>query len=84
MMLSVVYISALECHVWLTHGAHAHRGYSTLCVCRRFLARLYNTLMTEIGFMLDVKDFQLTDFSKKASFKSYSVFVRFHDMAAIL
>ena len=52
-----------------------------MCVCvRRFLARLYDTLNTAIGFMLNAKDFQLTDFSEKASFKSYSVF---RDMAAI-
>ena len=44
---------------------------------------LYNTLITEIGFVLNAKDFQLTDFSEKASFKSYSLFCSFYDMAAI-
>ena len=41
------------------------------------IKRLYNTLITEIGFVLNAKDFQFTDFSEKASFKSYN------DMAAI-
>ena len=44
---------------------------------------LYNTLITAIGFVLNTKDFQLTDFSEKASFESYSVFCLFYDMAAI-
>ena len=57
----------------LTLGAHAHDGYSThfvcVSVCPLFsgsIKRLYNTLTT--------------DFSKKASFKSYSVFRSFHNM----
>ena len=51
-----------------------------VCVCTPFsgsLKRLYNTLNTTIGFMLNAKDFQLMDFSEKASFKSYSVFLLF-------
>ena len=62
----------------------------TLCVCLSVcplfsgsIKRLYNTLMTEIGFVLNVKDFQLTDFSEKASFESYSLFCSFNDMAVI-
>ena len=61
----------------------------TLCVCvcppfSGFIKRLYNTLITAIGFVLNAKDFQLTDFSEKAFFESYSVFCSFYDMAAIL
>ena len=61
----------------------------TLCVyvCPPFsgsIKRLYNTLITEIGFLLNAKDFQLTDFSEKASFESYSLFCSFYGMAAIL
>ena len=62
----------------------------TLCVCVSVcppfsgsIKRLYNTLITEIGFVLNAKDFQLTDFSEKASFESYSLFCSFYDMAAI-
>ena len=58
-----------------------------VCVCPSFsgsIKRLYNTLITEIGFMLNAKDFQLTDFSEKASFESYSLFCSFYGMAAIL
>ena len=61
----------------------------TLCVCvcvsavSGSIKRLYNTLITEIGFMLNAKDFQLTDFSEKASFESYSLFCSFYGMAAI-
>ena len=59
----------------------------TLCVCPPFsgsIKRLYNTLITEIDFMLNAKDFQLTDFSEKASFESYSLFCSFYGVAAIL
>ena len=61
----------------------------TLCVCVCLLfsgsiKRLYNTLIMEIGFVLNAKDFQLTDFSDKASFESYSIFCTFYNMAAIL
>ena len=55
----------------------------TLCVCLPFsgsIKRLYNTLITEIGFVLNAKDFQLTDFSEKASFESYSLFCSFYGM----
>ena len=51
-----------------------------MCVCPPFsgsIKRLYNTLIMEIGFVLNAKDFQLTDFSEKASFESYSLFARF-------
>ena len=54
-----------------------------VCVCPSFsgsIKRLYNTLITEIGFVLNAKDFQLTDFSEKASFKSYSLFYSFYGM----
>ena len=57
------------------------------CVCPPFsgsIKRLYNTLVTEIGFMFNAKDFQLTDFSEKASFESYNLFCSFYGMAAIL
>ena len=50
----------------------------SLCVCPPFSAsikRLYNTLIMEIGFVLNTKDFQLTDFSEKAYFESYSLFL---------
>ena len=72
-------------------GAHAHEGYSTLfvcvCVCLPFsgsIKCLYNILITTIGFVLNAKDFQLTDFSEKPSFESYIVFCSFYDMVAIL
>ena len=58
-----------------------------VCVCPPFsgsIKRLYNTLITEIGFMLNAKDFQLTDSSEKASFESYSLFLLVYGMAAIL
>ena len=54
-----------------------------VCVCPPFsgsIKRLYNTLITEIGFVLNAKDFQLTDFSEKASFESYSLFCSFYGM----
>ena len=55
-----------------TLGAHAHEGYSTRCVCvyppfSGSIKRLYKSLITAI---VNAKDFQLTDFSEKASFKS--------------
>ena len=58
-----------------------------VCVCLPFsgsIKRLYNTLIMAIGFVLNAKDFQLTDFSEKASFKGYNVFYLFYDMAEIL
>ena len=58
-----------------------------VCVCPPFsgtIKCLYNTLITAIGFVLNAKDFQLTDFSEKASFESYSIFCLFYEMAAIL
>ena len=58
-----------------------------VCVCPPFsgsIKRLYNTLITEIDFMLNAKDFQLTDFSEKVSFESYSLFYSFYGIAAIL
>ena len=54
-----------------------------VCVCPPFsgsIKRLYNTFITEIGFVLNAKDFQLTDFSEKASFESYSLFYSFFGM----
>ena len=54
-----------------------------VCVCPPFsgsIKRLYNTLITEIGFVLNAKDFQLTDFSEKASFESYSLLCSFYGM----
>ena len=61
-----------------------------LCVCVSVcppfsgsIKRLYNTLITEIDFVLNAKNFQLADFSEKASFESYSPFCSFYDMAAI-
>ena len=57
----------------------------SVCLCvHRFLAPLnvYTTLITEIDFVLNAKDFQLTDFCEKASFESYSLFSSFYDMAA--
>ena len=78
----------LHIHAFLTLGAHVHESYSThfVCVCPPFsgsIKRLYNTLITEIGFVLNAKDFQLTDFSEKASFESYSLFCSFYKMVAI-
>ena len=58
-----------------------------VCVCPPFsgsIKHLYNTLIAEIGFVLNAKDLQLTDFSEKASFESYSIFCTFYNMAAIL
>ena len=80
---------------FLTLGAHAHERYSThfvcvcvcVCVCPPFsgsIKRLYNTLITEIDFVLNAKDFQLTDFSEKASFESYSLFCSFYGMPAAI
>ena len=54
-----------------------------VCVCPPFsgsIKCLYNTLITEIGFVLNAKDFQLTDFSEKASFESYNLFCSFYGM----
>ena len=51
-----------------------------VCVCPSFsgsIKCLYNTLIAAIGFVLNTKDFQITDFSEEASFKSYSVFRSF-------
>ena len=47
-----------------------------VCVCLLFLApsNVYITLIMAIGFVQNAKGFQLTDFSEKASFKSYSIF----------
>ena len=44
-----------------------------VCVCPPFsgIKHLYNTLNMAIGFALNAKDFQLMNFSEKASFKSY-------------
>ena len=50
-----------------------------VCVCPPFsgsIKRLHNTLITAIGFVLNAKDFQFTDFSEKTSFESYSIFAR--------
>ena len=69
------------CCCFLMLGVHAPEGYSNHCVCvcvcvcvcppsSGSIRCLYNTLNTAIGFTLNAKDFQLTDFSKKASFKS--------------
>ena len=58
-----------------------------VCVCPPFsgsIKRLYNTLITEIDFILNAKDFQLTDFSEKASFESYNLLCSFYGIAAIL
>ena len=58
-----------------------------VCVCLPFsgsIKHLYNTLIMAIGFVLNAKDFQLNDFSEKASFKSYGDFCSFYDMATIL
>ena len=57
-----------------------------VCVCPPFsdsIKRLYNTLITEMDFLLNEKDFQITDFSENASFESYSLFCSFYGMAAI-
>ena len=65
-------------YIFLMLGAHAHEGYSThfvcVCVClpfSGFIKRSYKSLIMAIGFVLNAKDFQLTDFSEKVSFKSY-------------
>ena len=58
-----------------------------VCVCLPFsgsIKRFYSTLITTIGFVPNAKDFQLMDFSEKASFESYSIFCAFYTMAAIL
>ena len=47
------------------------------CVCPQFsstIKRLYRVLNMAIGFLLSLQDFLLTDFSKMASFGSYSLF----------
>ena len=70
---------------YLTLGAHGAQGVITVltlcvCVCPLFsgsIKHLYNTLIMAIGFVLNIKGFQLTDFSEKASFESYSLFARF-------
>ena len=64
----------------------------TLCVCvsvcprsANAIKRLYSILNLPMGFLLSVEDFQLTDLSKRPSFRRYSLFRSFlHDMAAIL
>ena len=51
-----------------------------VCVCPPFsgsIKHLFNTLIAEIGFVINTINFQHTNFSEKASFKSYSVFRSF-------
>ena len=53
-----------------------------VCVCEYVsfsgsIKRLYRISNMAIGFTLDLKDFQLTDFVEKASFMSYSSFTTF-------
>ena len=63
-------------------GAHAPEGYSTyfvcVCVCvsvcprsANAIKRLYSILNLPMGFLLSVEDFQLTDLSKRPSFRRY-------------
>ena len=63
----------------LTLGAHAYERYSThfVCVCPPFSAsikRLYNTLITEIGFMLNAKRFSTHGFLRKGFFRELQPF----------
>ena len=64
---------------------HAPEGYSTyfVCVCvsvcprsANAIKRLYSILNLPMGFLLSV-DFQLTDLSKRPSFRRYSLFRSF-------
>ena len=72
--------------IYLTLGAHAPEGYSTyfVCVCvsvcprsANAIKRLYSILNLPMGFLLSVEDFQLTDLSKRPSFRRYSLFRSF-------
>ena len=45
---------------------------------------LYDILNMAIGFTLSLNGFNLTDFSEKALFKSYSTFASFQHTVAIL
>ena len=58
----------------------------TLCVCvcvsvcprsTNAIKRLYSILNLPMGFLLSVEDFQLTDLSKRPSFRRYSLFHSF-------
>ena len=73
-------------------GAHAHERYSThfvcVCVCPPFSGSIMSQMFIQHfdngnRFFAKRKDFQLTDFSEKASFESYSLFCSFYGMAAI-
>ena len=73
-----------EFQALLTLGAHAPEGYSTyfvcVCVCPRSanaIKRLYSILNLPMGFLLSVEDFQLTDLSKRPSFRRYNLFRSF-------
>ena len=64
-------------------SAHAHDGYGTyfvcmcVCVCPRsasVIKHLYSILNMAIASLLSVRDFQLMDLSKTASFRSYSLY----------
>ena len=55
-----------------------------LCVCvsvcprsANAIKRLYSILNLPMGFLLSVEDFQLTDLSKRPSFRRYSLFRSF-------
>ena len=62
-------------------GAHAHEGYSThfVCVCLSAIFWLHQTFIQHFDngnrLCAKCKRFQPTDFSEKASFESYSVFL---------
>ena len=61
-------------------------NYSThfVCVSQSFSGSIKHLYNTDNGNRLYAKDFQLTDFSEKASSRVTAFFGRFYDMVAIL
>ena len=61
-------------------GAHVHGGYDSLSVClfvcyqsTDCLRGLQNIVNIPVGFTINIEHFQLRNFSKKLSFKSYGI-----------
>ena len=65
---------------YLTLSTHAHEGYGSLFVCLSVcyqstdcLRGLHNKMNIPAGFTLNVEDFQLRDFNKTLSFKTFTL-----------
>ena len=62
------------------YGREGARVCVCVSVCPRSanaIKRLYSILNLPMGFLLSVEDFQLTDLSKRPSFRRYSLFRSF-------